>query len=68
MINQMVCIQPGNNIAWENKGCKTVITENQDGTVSTKCQCEKVTVTTLVNDVGGVYNKLEENLEKVFSK
>lgn len=45
-----------------------MITENQDGTVNTKCECEVVTITTIVNDVGGVYNKLEENLQKVFSK
>lgn len=33
----MVCIQPENKNVWDNKNCRTIIMENNDGTVNSKC-------------------------------
>lgn len=65
----MVCITKKNsNEKWSNEDCRAVLTENQDGTVDSKCECIKVTVTSLILDANNVFGELTDNIEKAFSK
>lgn len=59
------CIAKEENNSWSENACKSVVKENNDGSVYTDCECSVLSPTTIIAD----FNKVlaDSNLDEVFS-